>query len=136
MLHQALTEQIIGASIEVHRALGPGLLESAYEACLVYELTHRGLALQRQQLLPLEYRGLRIDAGYRVDLIVENAILIELKSVDRLLPLHEAQVLTYLRLSGLPVGLLLNFNELRLLDGLRRFVGPPQPAGPPPAPGA
>lgn len=117
-----LTEQIIGAAIAVHRALGPGLLESTYEACLAFELLERRLRIERQTALPVVYRGVRIDCGYRLDLVVEGMVVVELKAVERLLPIHDAQMLTYLKLSGHPVGLLLNFNVPMLRDGIRRFV--------------
>lgn len=116
-----ITEQI-GAAIAVHRALGPGLLESTYEACLAFELLERRLRIERQTALPVVYRGVRIDCGYRLDLIVEGMVVVELKAVERLLPIHDAQMLTYLKLSGHPVGLLLNFNVPMLRDGIRRFV--------------
>src|SRR5262245_27569231 len=105
-----VTEQILGGAIAVHRALGPGLLESAYEACLAFELLERGLRIERQTSLPVVYRGVRVDCGYRLDLVVEGTVVVEIKAVERLMPLHEAQIPTYLRLSGLGVGLLLNFN--------------------------
>jgi GxxExxY protein len=116
------TEAVIGALIEVHRALGPGLLESAYETCLCAELSDRGVPFLRQQPLPIEYKGVRIDCSYRLDLVVGDSILVELKAVERLLPIHEAQVVTYLRLARLPVGLLVNFNSIVLRDGLRRLT--------------
>jgi GxxExxY protein len=117
-----LTELIIGAAIAVHRELGPGLLESAYEACLAHELDERGLGVDRQIPLPIRYRGLRIDCGYRIDLLVEDRVIVELKAVDQLLPIHEAQLLSYLKLSGRKVGLLLNFKVKMLRDGVRRFI--------------
>jgi GxxExxY protein len=118
-----LTERIIGAAIDVHRNLGPGLLESAYEACLSYALLKRGLNIERQKPLPLEYEGARLDCAYRMDLVVEGAIVVEIKSVDRLTAVHEAQLLSYLKISGLKVGLILNFNVKNLTrDGLRRKV--------------
>ena len=116
------TEQVIGALIEVHRALGPGLLESAYEICLCTELGLRQLRFERQQTIPICYKGVLVDCGYRVDVVVEDRILLELKSVDRLLPIHEAQVVTYLRLANLPVALLVNFNVSVLRTGLRRLT--------------
>jgi GxxExxY protein len=116
-----LTEQIIGAAIEVHRALGPGLLESAYEECLCVELGLRGIRFQSQVGLPVVYKKHRADTGYRLDLIVEDSVVVEIKAVERLLPLHEAQLLTYLRLSGMATGLLLNFNVPVLKDGIRRM---------------
>ena len=117
-----LTESIIGCAIEVHRALGPGLLESTYEACLCKELSDCGIEFGRQVALPLTYKGETIDTAYRIDLLIENKVLLELKSVDRLLPIHEAQLLTYLRPSGIKTGLLMNFNVKVLKDGLKRFV--------------
>jgi GxxExxY protein len=116
------TQAVIGALIEVHRALGPGLLESAYEACLCAELSVRGIPCQRQRPLPIEYKGVRVDCGYRLDLVVGDGILVELKAVEQLLPIHEAQVVTYLRLARLPVGLLVNFNAIMLRNGLRRLT--------------
>jgi GxxExxY protein len=109
-----LTERIIGAAIDVHKALGPGLLESAYEACLYYELVKRGLSVERQKPLPLEYEGVRLDCAYRMDLVVDSAIVIEVKSVERLERVHEAQMISYLKLSGLKVGLIVNFNVKNL----------------------
>jgi GxxExxY protein len=120
-----ITEQILGAAIAVHRALGPGLLESTYEACLAFELLDRGLAIVRQAALPVVYRGVRIDCGYRLDLVVEGRVIVEIKAVERVLPVHEAQILTYLKLSELPVALLLNFNVPLMKDGIKRFVGHP-----------
>lgn len=117
-----ITESVIGAAIEVHRALGPGLLESAYEACLSFELTQRGLKVEQQKPLPVIYRGVKLDCGYRLDLVVEDAVIVEIKAVDRLAPIHEAQLLSYLRLSGYKVGLLLNFNVRVLKYGIRRLV--------------
>lgn len=117
-----ITEVVIGAAIAVHRALGPGLLESAYEACLVYELMERGVQIERQKALPVTYRGIRIDCGYRIDLLVENRVIVELKAVEKVIPIHEAQLLTYLRLSGMQVGLLLNFNVSLMKDGVKRYV--------------
>jgi GxxExxY protein len=117
-----LTEKVIGLAIAVHRALGPGLLESAYEECLCLELALAGLAVARQVALPIIYRSVRLECGYRLDIVVEDALILEIKSVERLLPIHEAQVLTYLRLSGRKTALLMNFNSVTLRDGLRRFV--------------
>jgi|SRR5690348_15361376 len=116
------TNQIIGLAIKVHRKLGPGLLESVYESCLCWELAHEGLAFRRQVPLSLIYEDLRLDNAYAADVIVERSVILELKSVERILPVHEAQTLTYLRLSGCKVGLLMNFNSVMLKDGLRRFV--------------
>jgi GxxExxY protein len=116
------TDPIIGAAIEVHRQLGAGLLESTYEECLCHELHLRGIGFGRQLDLPVSYKGLQLDCGYRLDLLVENTVVVELKSVEQLLPIHEAQLLTYLRLAHKPVGLLINFNVPLLKDGIRRRV--------------
>jgi len=116
------TETIIGPAIAVHQELGPGLLESAYEACLVYELLQRGLSIQQQKALPVNYRGVKVDCGYRIDLLVENNVIVELKAVERLEPIHEAQLLSYLKLSGYRVGLLINFNVKILKQGIKRLV--------------
>lgn len=118
----AITETVIGAAIDVHRALGPGLLESAYEACLAYELVQRGLKIERQKELPVVYRDAKVDCGYRIDLLVEGAVVVELKAVERLERIHEAQLLSYLKLSGLRVGLLINFNVMMLKEGIKRMV--------------
>lgn len=117
-----ITDGIIGAAIEVHRAIGPGLLESAYEECLCYELTSQGMTVERQVPLPVRYKGVKLDCGYRMDVVVNDSVVLELKAVDRLLPVHEAQLLTYLRLSRWPVGLLINFNVPTLRQGLKRIV--------------
>ena len=117
-----LTAAVIGAGIEVHRALGPGLFESVYEECLVWELEHRGLQVQRQASVPVAYKGVRLEASYRVDLLVEQKLVVEVKAVERTLPVHDAQILTYMRVSGTPVGLLLNFNTPVLKNGIKRFV--------------
>lgn len=116
------TRRIIGAAIEVHRVLGPGLLESAYEECLCSELALRRPAFERQRPLPLVYKGTRLDCGYRIDILVEDRIVVEVKSIDCILPIHEAQVLTYLKLGGWRVGLLINFNVPLLKDGIRRLI--------------
>ena len=118
----ALTRQIIGAGIEVHRHLGPGLLETSYETCLAYELEQRGLAVERQKALPLTYKKIRLEQGFRIDLLVENTVVVELKAIDQLLPVHEAQMLSYLRFTGCKVGLLMNFNVKLLKDGIHRFI--------------
>jgi GxxExxY protein len=117
-----ITEAIIGAAIAVHRSLGPGLLESAYEACLAYELVECGHKVVQQVPLPVNYKGVHLDAGYRIDLLVDGLIIVELKSVDQLAPIHEAQLLSYLRLSGKKVGLLINFNVKVLHNGIRRII--------------
>jgi GxxExxY protein len=118
----AITEKIIGAAIQVHRVLGPGLLESAYEACLAFELAKRGLKVEQQKPLPLIYERVKLDCGYRIDLLVEGSVVVEIKSVDALAPIHEAQVMSYLKLSGCKLALLINFNVGMLKDGIRRFV--------------
>ena len=122
MSKDPLTDSVIGLAIEVHRSLGPGLLESVYESCLSQELSGAGIGFQRQIAMPVLYKGTRLESGFRSDLIVEGKLLIEMKSVEKLTPLHEAQVLTYLRLGNLGKGLLINFNTRLLKDGIRRFV--------------
>ena len=117
-----VTEKIIGAAIEVHRHLGPGLLESVYEAALAHELRLRGLGVERQKPLGVQYKDLQLDDGFRLDLLVEGSVVVELKCADALLPIHEAQMISYLRLSGRKVGLLLNFKVPVLKQGLKRFV--------------
>lgn len=117
-----ITEAIIGAAIQVHRFLGPGLLESAYEACLVYELRKKGLAVEQQRPVPLVYEEVKLDCGYRMDLWVERSVVVEVKSVEALAPIHEAQTMSYLRLSGCKLALLINFNVVVLKDGIRRFI--------------
>jgi GxxExxY protein len=116
-----LTRETIGAAIEVHKALGPGLLESAYEACLARELTIKGLSIARQVEIAIEYKGEKLDCVYRADLIVEATVLLEIKAVEKLLPIHDAQVLTYLRLTGIRTALLLNFNTPYLRGGIKRI---------------
>jgi GxxExxY protein len=118
----ALTRRIIGSAIRVHRHFGPHLLESVYEACLCHELAEDGLAFVRQALLPLTYRGVPLDQGFRADIIVEQPVILEIKAVEQIVPLHASQMLTYLRLSGCRIGLLMNFNSVTLKQGLRRFV--------------
>jgi GxxExxY protein len=123
MLHdEDLTQIIISAAIEVHRHLGPGLLESAYEECMCRELAIRETPCARQVALPLEYKEIRLDCGYRMDLVVSDRVIVELKCVDKILPIHEAQLLTYLKLSGQKTGLIINFNTPLLKDGIRRLV--------------
>jgi GxxExxY protein len=117
-----ITGTIIGAAIKVHRALGPGLLESAYEACLAFELTECGLGVEQQKGLPVIYRSVHLDCGYRLDLLVAGKVIVELKAVDHLQPIHQAQLLSYLKLSGCKVGLLINFNVKILKDGIVRIV--------------
>jgi GxxExxY protein len=117
-----LSREIIGAALEIHRTIGPGLLESAYEECLAHELSLRRIAFKRQLSLPLRYKAVSLDCGYRLDFLVEELVVVELKAVDQLLPIHEAQVLTYLRMSSLWLGLLLNFNVRLFRNGIHRFV--------------
>lgn len=113
---------IVDAAFKVHSTLGPGLLESSYEACLKHEFTKRRIKVQSQVSFPINYDGLKIAAGYRIDLLVEDVIIVELKSVEKILPIHEAQLLTYLKLCNLKIGLLINFNVLRIKDGIKRLV--------------
>jgi GxxExxY protein len=119
---EALARAIVDAGLKVHRTLSPGLLESAYEHCLAHELLHRGISIRRQVALPIVYDGAKLDAGYRLDIVAANAVIIEIKAVDQLTRLHEAQVLTYLKLSGLRLGFLLNFNVELFKHGVRRLV--------------
>ena len=116
-----LTQTVIGDAIEVHKQLGSGLLESSYEACLMYELHQAGIKVERQLTLPIRYKNLEIESGYRLDLFIPDKLVIELKSVDKLLPIHSAQILTYMKLSKVNTGLLINFNALQLIDGIKRF---------------
>ncbi|MFZ4618974.1 MAG: GxxExxY protein [Bacteroidota bacterium] len=118
----SITEKIIGCSIEVHKSLGPGLLESTYEECLFFELNQAGLRVERQKELPIQYKSIELRCGYRIDLLVEEQVIVELKSVDQIIPIHEAQILTYLKLSKKKVGLLINFNSRLLTKGIHRFV--------------
>ncbi len=118
----SLTESVIGLAIEVHRALGPGLLESACQECLCYELKTNGIAFARQVALPVVYKAVKLDCGYRMDLVVDDRLVVELKTVEKILPIHEAQLLTCLRLSGIRTGLLLNFNTAVLKNGIKRMV--------------
>ena len=123
LLYEELTGAIYGAAIEIHRALGPGLLESAYEECLCRELELRGIRFQRQVALPVSYRGLQLDCGYRMDLVVDGKVVLEIKAVESLAPIHEAQLMTYLKLSAMRVGLLLmNFNVVLMKEGIKRIV--------------
>ena len=115
------TERIIGAAIEVHRALGPGLLESTYHACLAHELRQQGLKVEREKELPVFYKGVTLDCGYRIDLLVEHTVIVELKAAQELTAIHEAQILSYLKLSGCRVRLLINFNVRQLTEGIKRF---------------
>ena len=120
--HNEITQAIIGAAMDVHRELGPGLLESAYEACLAYELIRRRFKVERQKTLPLKCRDVTLDCGYRIDLLVEGQVVVEVKAVEQWNPVHQAQVLSYLKLSGCRVGLIINFNVRMLKTGIKRFV--------------
>jgi GxxExxY protein len=122
LVQEQLTEAVIGAAIEVHRVLGPGLLESAYEQCLFHELSVQGVSFRRQVELPVVYKGLQLDCGCRMDLVVEDQVVVEIKTVERLMPVHEAQLLTYLKLSGMRVGRLLNFYTGAMSHGIKRMV--------------
>jgi GxxExxY protein len=122
LLHADLTGEMIAAAVDVHRELGPGLLESAYQACMCHEFARRHLDFRRQVALPVNYKGIHLDCGYRMDLIVGRKIAVELKSIEKILPSHQAQLLTYLRLSGMRVGLLINFNVRMLRHGILRRV--------------
>ena len=122
MTNNELTEKIIGAAIEVHRTLGPGLLESAYQECLFYELTSKGFKVEKEKALPVIYKDIKLDHGYRIDLLVDNKIILELKTVEFLTDVHTAQILTYLKLGKYPLGLLINFHTKLLKNGLKRFI--------------
>jgi len=128
LYEETLTEQIIGAAIEVHRALGPGLLESAYEQCLCRELSLRSIPFRRQVDLPVPYKGLQLESGYRLDILVRDAVIVEIKAIDQLAPIHHAQLLTYLRLGACRVGLLLNFNVRSMRTGIVRKILDPVPS--------
>ena len=117
-----LTEKIIGCAIEVHKGIKPGLLESAYEECLAYELAQAGLSFQRQVHLPVSYKGVHLDCGYKLDLVVEGKIILELKAVERIMPIHEAQLLSYLRMMNLKLGLILNFHSSAMKNGIKRIA--------------
>jgi len=122
MSENEISSKIIGACIEVHKQLGPGLLESSYEHCLVYELRNMGLEVRQQVALPIIYKEIKLDAGYRIDLIVQNKVIVEIKSVGILAPIHTAQILTYLKLKDLKLGLLVNFNSVKVIDGIKRVI--------------
>ena len=122
MENEMLTKELIGSAIEVHKLLGPGLLESAYEDCLLYELSKKGLKVERQKPVPVIYKEIKLDCGYRLDLLVENKVIIELKSIDAFAPIHEAQILTYMKFSKIRIGLLINFNVTVLKNGLKRYM--------------
>jgi GxxExxY protein len=131
MIHASLTERVIGLAMGVHRDTCPGLLESVYERCLCHELHQAGIPFERQAAVPVVYKGLRLDEGFRSDIVVDHAVILEIKAVAKILQVHEAQLHTYLRMSGIRVGLILNFNAGRLIDGLRQLVvwpGPPSVA--------
>lgn len=122
MTENEISSKIIGAAIEVHKQLGPGLLESAYETCLCYELKQSGLDVKQQIALPVIYKDVKLDAGYRIDLLVENKVIVEIKSIETLADIHTAQILTYLKLKDLKLGLLINFNTVKVVDGLKRVL--------------
>jgi len=122
MKDNELTGKVIGCAIEVHRNLGPGLLESTYERCLSFELLSNNIRHEVQRELPVDYKGIKLDCRYRVDLMVEGKLIVEIKSVEKIIPIHEAQILTYMKLADISVGLLINFNVTRLKDGIKRFV--------------
>ena len=122
MIENQLSSQVIGSAIKIHKALGPGLLESAYHTCLHYELTQNGLYVEREKALPLVYEEVKLECGYRVDLLVENKLIVEIKAVENVHPVHTAQLLTYLKLSGCKLGLLINFNVSLLKDGIHRII--------------
>ena len=126
LIHKQLSDAVLGAAFSVHNALGPGLLESAYEACLCHELATNGIPFERQVPLSVVYKDVRLDFGYRLDLTVANELVVELKAVDRIIPVHQAQLLTYLKLSGIQTGLILNFNVAVLKDGIKRLTIAPQ----------
>jgi GxxExxY protein len=121
MGNDLLTQKVIGCAIEVHKTLGPGLLESSYESCLMYELHQAGITAKSQVFLPINYKGISIDAGYRLDVLLPNKLIIELKSVDKMSPIYSAQILTYMKLTNINAGLLINFNVKKLVDGIKRF---------------
>ena len=122
MKFDEISNKVIGCAIEVHRSLGPGLLESTYEQCLAREMDLSGIAFKLQSPLPVEYKGIKLDCGYRVDMLIEDKLIVELKSVEKTLPVHEAQILTYMKLANIQVGLLINFNVEKLKEGIKRFV--------------
>ena len=122
MEFEELSNKVIGCAIEVHRNLGPGLLESTYEQCIAHELKIEGMAFKLQYPLPVEYKGIKLDCGYRIDLLVDNCLIVELKSVENVLPIHQAQLLTYMKLSGIKIGLLMNFNVKYMKNGIKRMV--------------
>jgi GxxExxY protein len=122
LIDEELTKRVIGAAIEVHRVLGPGLMESAYQVCLAKELADLGVVFQREVALPVQYKGVQLDCGYRLDFVVEKRLVLEIKSVEKIEPVHEAQLLTYMKLGRFPLGLLLNFNARLLKDGMIRRV--------------
>jgi GxxExxY protein len=122
MEFDVLSRNVIGCAIEVHRTLGPGLLESTYRQCLAYELSHAQIPFQMEMPLPVRYKDVQLDCGYRIDLLVGGDLIVEVKSVETLLPIHQAQILTYMRLARIPIGLLINFNVTKLQSGIKRFV--------------
>ena len=125
-MYDKITENIIGAAIEVHKTLGPGLLESAYQECLYYELINMGYSVLKEKKLPITYKDIKLDHGYRIDLLVERKIVVELKTVEKFTDVHSAQILTYMKLGEYPIGLLLNFHTKLLKNGIKRFINTPQ----------
>lgn len=126
MNYDKITENIIGCAIEVHKALGPGLLESAYQECLLYELKAMGYSVKNEVTQPIVYKDIKLDHGYKIDLLVENTIVVELKTVEKFTEVHSAQILTYMKLGDYPIGLLLNFKTKLLKNGIKRFINTPQ----------
>ena len=122
MEFDGLSRNVIGCALQVHRELGPGLLESTYRICLAHELSHAGISFQMELPVPVNYKGILLDCGYRIDLLVEGDLVVEIKTVETLLPVHQAQILTYMRLAKMPLGLLMNFNVAKLQNGIKRFV--------------
>jgi GxxExxY protein len=122
LYHEDLTQKLIAAAIEVHRHLGPGLLESAYEQCYCHEVALQGIPSERQKSLPVEYKGIKLDLGYRIDMVADKKVIVEFKCVEKILPVHEAQLLTYMKLSGVKVGLIINFHAAWIKDGIKRMV--------------
>jgi GxxExxY protein len=122
LYHEELTQKLIAAAIEVHRHLGPGLLESAYEQCYCHEVALQGILSERQKTLPVEYKSVKLDLGYRIDMVADKKVIVEFKCVDKILPVHEAQLLTYMKLSGVKVGLIINFHAAWIKDGIKRMV--------------
>lgn len=122
LYHEELTHKLIAAAIEVHKHLGPGLMESAYEQCYCHEIALQAIPFERQVTLPVEYKGVKLDLGYRIDMVADKKVIVEFKCVEKILPVHEAQLLTYMKISKIPVGLIINFHAARIKDGIKRMV--------------